>query len=50
MTDWAILVPVLVYLIFVFSIGFTRKGLVESARSFWRYFIGSRSFGGFVLP
>ncbi len=51
MTDWTILAPVLVYLIFVFSIGFYAGKVSSSQQSFFmeEYFIGSRSFGGFVL-
>ncbi len=49
--DWTILVPVAFYLVVVFGIGFyaSRTAPKDEKTFMEEYFIGSRSFGGFVL-
>ena len=51
MTNWAVAIPVFVYLALVFGIGFIAGGLRRRKGPDFmeEYFIGSRSFGWFVL-
>lgn len=51
MINWSIIIPVIVYLVLVFGIGFFASGIPGRKNSAFmeEYFLGSRSFGGFVL-
>ncbi|MDQ0860767.1 sodium/pantothenate symporter [Bacillus sp. V2I10] len=48
--NWAVILPLLLFLILIFFIGFWANRYVKSADSFLQeYFLGGRQLGGFVL-
>src|SRR5690625_2325257 len=48
--NWQALIPLIIFLIVIFSIGFWASKYVSTSKSFLEeYFLGERSLGGFVL-
>lgn len=48
--NWAVIIPLLLFLILIFFIGFWSNRFVQSSDSFLQeYFLGGRQLGGFVL-
>ncbi len=50
MVNWVAIIPLAIFLIIIFLIGIYASKFVQSSQSFMdEYFLGGRSFGGFVL-
>ncbi|WP_042350469.1 sodium/pantothenate symporter [Bacillus massiliigorillae] len=48
--NWAVIIPLLIFLVLIFGIGFWSNRYIQSSNSFLQeYFLGGRQLGGFVL-